>query len=120
MSQSFRVMEGSTMKKLMIYVEEEMHEDLRLLAFRKRTTMAALIRYAVDKTFEDELDAIVAEKALDEYAANPEAAVTLEEYMQRRGIAIQSGTEPARRTRLRRVAEERGRPYRTGPGGSEK
>ncbi len=46
------------MKKLMVYLDEEMHEDLRLLAFRKRTTMAALVRYALDKTFEDDLDII--------------------------------------------------------------
>ena len=108
------------MKKLMVYLDEELHEDLRLLAFRKRTTMAALIRHALDKTFENELDAIAAEQALEEYAANPEAAVTLEEYMQRRGIAIQDRPEPARRARLGRVAEERSRPYRAGPGGPER
>lgn len=107
------------MKKLMVYLDEEMHEDLRVLAFRKRTTMAALVRYALDKTFEDELDALVAERSLEEYAANPEAAITLEEYMQRRGIAIQNTAEPARRTGHRRVAEEGRRPYRTGPGRPE-
>ena len=37
------------MKKLMIYLDEEMHEELRLLAFRKRTTMAALVRHALDR-----------------------------------------------------------------------
>ena len=108
------------MKKLMIYLDGEMHESLRLLAFRKRTTMAALVRYALGKTFEDELDAIAAEQALEEYAANQEAAVTLEEYMQRRGIAVQDRPEPARRARLGRVAEERRRPYRADPGGPEK
>ncbi len=107
------------MKKLMVYLEDEMHEELRLLAFRKRTTMAALIRHALDKTFENDFDAIAAEQAFEEYAANPEAAITLEEYMQRRGIAIPDRPEPARGARLRRVAEERRRPYRTGPGRSE-
>ncbi len=104
------------MKKLMVYLDEEMHEDLRVLAFRKRTTMAALIRFALDKTFEDELDALVAERSLEEYAANPEAAITLEEYMQRRGIAIQDRAERARPTEHRRVAEVRRRPYRADPG----
>lgn len=108
------------MKKTMVYLDDEMHEELRVLAFRKRTTMAALIRHALDKTFEDDLDAIAAEQALQEYAANPEAAVTLEEYMQRRGIAIPDRPEPARPPRLRRVAEERRRPYRAGPGGPER
>ncbi|MGA2286641.1 MAG: hypothetical protein ABSG55_10280 [Dehalococcoidia bacterium] len=104
------------MKKLMVYLDEDIHEGLRVLAFRRRTTMAALIRYALDKTFEDELDAVAAERSLAEYAANPDAAITLEEYMQRRGIAIPDRAEPTRPTEHRRVAEERRRPYRTGPG----
>jgi predicted DNA-binding protein len=108
------------MKKLMIYLDEEMHEDLRLLAFRKRTTMAALIRHAVEETFEGEFDGIAAERALAEYTADPAAAMTLEEYVQRRGIAIQGRREPARSARLGRVAEERRRPYRAGPGRTEK
>lgn len=108
------------MKKLMVYLDDDMHEDLRILAFRKRTTMAALIRYALDKTFEDELDAIAGERALEEYAANPQVAVTLEEYMEKRGIALQSRVEPPRRARSKRVAEERGRPYRAGPGPSQR
>jgi hypothetical protein len=108
------------MKKLMIYLDEEMHEDLRLLAFRKRTAMAALIRHALEETFEDELDGIAAERALAEYAADPEAAMTLEEYMQRRGIAIQDRREPAGDARPKRVAEERRRPYHAGPGRTEK
>ena len=104
------------MKKLLVYLDEETHEGLRVLAFRRRTTMAALVRYALDKTFEDELDALAAERSLAEYAANPEAAITLEEYMQRRGIAIPSRADHAGPTEHRRVAEERRRPYRTGPG----
>ena len=72
------------MKKLMIYLNEDMHEDLRLLAFQKRTSMAALVRYALDKTFEDELDVIAGERALEEYAANPENSMTLDEYLEKR------------------------------------
>ena len=61
------------MKKLMIYLSEDVHEDLRQLAFRKRTSMAALVRYALDKTFEDELDVIAGERALEEAAKNPDS-----------------------------------------------
>ncbi len=102
------------MKKLMIYLDEDTHEALRVLAFRRRTTMAALIRLALDKTFEDELDGVIAERSLAEYAASPEAAVTLEEYMQRRGIAVPGRPDKAGSAELRRVAEERRRPYRAG------
>lgn len=106
------------MKKLMIYLDEDMHEDLRILAFRKRTTMAALVRYALDKTFEDDLDVIAGERALDEYAADPKSAITLDDYMEKRGIALSDRTKPPRGTGSRKVAEGRGDPYRAGPGKS--
>jgi len=73
------------MKKLMIYLSEDVHEDLRQLAFRKRTSMAALVRYALDKTFEDELDVIAGERALEEAARNPDSTMTLAEYIEKRG-----------------------------------
>jgi Arc/MetJ-type ribon-helix-helix transcriptional regulator len=72
------------MKKLMVYLSDDVHEDLRLLAFQKRTSMAALIRYALDKTFEDELDIIAGERALEEAAKNPDSTMTLDEYMEKR------------------------------------
>ena len=96
--------------KLMVYLDEDMHEDLRALAFRKKTTMAALVRYALDKTFEDELDAIAAERALEEAARHPEDIVTLEEYMEQRGLAVPSRPYAPRSTRSRQAAERR-RPY---------
>jgi hypothetical protein len=102
------------MKKLMVYLDEDMHEDLRRLAFGKRTTMAALVRYALDKTFEDDLDVIAGERALEEYARDPSRAVTLDEYLERRGIAVSDRSEPKGRARPRQVADRRGRAYRAG------
>ncbi|MGD0115246.1 MAG: hypothetical protein ABSC13_04500 [Dehalococcoidia bacterium] len=78
------------MKKLMVYLDEEMHEDLRILAFRKRTTMAALIRLALDRTFEDELDAIAAERALQEAADNPGSTMSWEDYKKQRGLDVRA------------------------------
>lgn len=72
------------MKKLMIYLDEEMHEDLRLLAFRKRTTMAALVRHALEETFEDEFDAIAAEQALQEMVDDPNSTLSWEDFKAKR------------------------------------
>jgi predicted DNA-binding protein len=72
------------MKKLTVHLDDEVHEDLKALAFRKRTTMAALVRYALDRTFEDELDVIAGERALEEAARDPSSVMTLEEYKPRR------------------------------------
>jgi len=94
-------------KKLMVYLDEDMHEDLRELAFRKKTTMAALVRYALDKAFEDELDDISSLRALEEAAQHPEEVVTLEEYMEQRGLALPSRPYAARQARPRKVADSR-------------
>ena len=96
------------MKKLMVYLDEDMHEDLRQLAFEKKTAMAALVRYALDKTFEDDLDRIAAVRALEEAARHPEDVMTLEEYIEQRGLALPSRADAARPTRARKVAERRG------------
>ena len=95
------------MKKLMVYLDEDTHEDLKTLAFQAKTTMAALVRYALDKTFEDELDAIAAERALEEGARHPEEIVTLEQYMEQRGLALPSRVDAAHEPRSRKVAEPR-------------
>jgi hypothetical protein len=104
------------MKKLMVYFDEDMHEDLRELAHRQRTTMAALVRYALDKTFEDDLDQIAAERALEEAAGHPEDVMTLEEYAKERGLALPSRSNPTSQTRPKKVAERRGQ-YRSRPAG---
>ena len=39
------------MKKLLVYLDEDFHSDLKELARRKNTSMGALVRYAVDLTF---------------------------------------------------------------------
>ena len=72
------------MKKLNVHLDDELHEDLKELALRKRASMSALVRYALDKTFEDDLDVIAAERALEEAAQNPSSTMTLEEYVARR------------------------------------
>ena len=97
-------------KKLMVYMDDDMHEDLRALAFRRKTTMAALVRYALDKTYEDDLDAVAAERALEEAARHPDEVVTLEEYLEQRGLDVPSRPYAPRQPRSLKAAERR-RPY---------
>ncbi len=92
------------MKKLMVYLDEDMHDGLRELAFRRKTAMAALIRYALDKTFEEELDVIAAERALDEAARDPSSTMTLEEYLEERRLALPGRANAARQKATRRAA----------------
>ena len=76
------------MAKLLVYLDEDFHEDLKELAHRKKTTMSALIRYALDYTFEDDLDVISAEHSLEEYLRDPSSAISLDDYLKERGIAL--------------------------------
>jgi hypothetical protein len=78
------------MKKLLVYLEEDTHEDLKVLALRKKTTMAALVRYALDATFEDELDAIAGERALEEAVHNPETTMSWEEFKRSRAGQVRT------------------------------
>jgi Arc/MetJ-type ribon-helix-helix transcriptional regulator len=72
------------MKKLNVHLDYEFHENLKELALRKRASMSALVRYALDKTFEDDLDVIAGERALEEATRDPSSTMTLEEYLDRR------------------------------------
>ena len=96
------------MKKLMVYLDEDFHEDLKRLALQKKTTMAALVRYALDKSFEDELDAIAGERALEEALTDPSSTITLDEYIKRRGIELPGNSASARGARSRSAARARG------------
>jgi predicted transcriptional regulator len=72
------------MKKLAVHLDDEVHDELKVLALRKRTAMSALVRYALERTFEGELDVIAGERALEEAARDPSSVMTLEEYKARR------------------------------------
>jgi len=85
-------LEVGAVKKLMIYLDDELHDDLKALAFRKRTTMAALVRYALDATFEDDWDVIAGERALDEAARDPSSTMSWEEYKASRSRDIRAAS----------------------------
>jgi hypothetical protein len=98
------------MKKLMVYLDEDFHESLKELAHRKKTTMAALVRYAVDLTFEDDLDVISGELALEEALRDPSSTISLDEYIKRRGLELPSDASPKGRARARQTSRPGSRP----------
>ena len=79
---------GDVMKKFVVGIDDEFHADLKELARRGQTTMANLVRYAIDKTFEDELDTISGERGHEEMLADPSSTISLEEYLRSRGIEL--------------------------------
>ena len=79
---------GEVMKKFVVALDDEFHADLKELARRRQTTMANLVRYAVDKIFEDELDTISGERGYEEMLADPSSTMPLDEYLKSRGIEL--------------------------------
>ena len=79
------------MKKTMIYLPEETHEGLRELAFENKTSLAELIRQAVDIVYGEDIEDIRDMKEeLARYQADPSAAIPLEEYLRQRKARVSS------------------------------
>ncbi len=83
------------MKKLLVYMDEDFHEDLKELAHRKKTSMSELVRYALDATFEDELDVIAGEHALEEAIRDTSSTTSWEEYKAERAERIRASARAA-------------------------
>ena len=73
------------MKRTMIYLPEQSHQWLRKLAFEANTSIAELIRQAIDMVYGEDIEDIQdMEEELAKYRAHPEAAIDLETYLRQR------------------------------------
>jgi predicted transcriptional regulator len=70
-------------KQIAVYVDDDMHELIGLLAKKHSTSMSRLVLAAIEDTYEDQLDAIAGELGLAEYLADPASAITWEELKHR-------------------------------------
>lgn len=76
------------MKKTMVYVSEQTHRGLRKLAFENGTSIAELIRKAVDVVYGEDIEDIEdMENELAHYRSQPGSAVELEEYLSRKKVS---------------------------------
>ncbi|MBL7124888.1 MAG: ribbon-helix-helix protein, CopG family [Dehalococcoidales bacterium] len=77
------------MKRTMIYLPEQTHEGLRKLAFEANTSIAELIRQAIDTVYSEDIEDIQdMEEELTKYRAYPESAIELEKYLQQRKARV--------------------------------
>ena len=73
------------MKRTMIYLPEQTHQGLRKLAFEANTSIAELIRRAIDTVYGEDIEDIQdMEQELTKYRAHPESAIDLERYLRHR------------------------------------
>jgi predicted DNA-binding protein len=82
---------GVNMKRTMIYLPEEVHQGLRKLAFEANTSIAELVRKAVEIVYGEDIEDIqVMEEELAKYRANPESAIDLTEYLRQKKVRVPS------------------------------
>jgi cation transport regulator ChaC len=83
--------ERPEMKKTMVYVGEEVHRGLKKLAFEKDTSIAELIRRAIDIVYGEDIEDIKdMEQELARYQSHPGSATELEEYLTRNKASVSS------------------------------
>jgi len=77
------------MRKTMIYVNEETHRGLKKLAFEKDTSIAELIRKAIDIVYGEDIEDIKdMEDELARYQSQSGSAIELEEYLSRKKASV--------------------------------
>lgn len=77
------------MKRTMIYLPEQTHQGLRKLAFEANTSVAELIRQAIDIIYGEAVaDIQDMEEELAKYRAHPESAIDLESYLHQRKVRV--------------------------------
>jgi hypothetical protein len=73
----------------MIYLPEDIHKGLRDIAFEHNTSIAALIRKAVQKVYGEDIEDIRdMEEALKEYEEHPETAIEFNEYLRQKKVNV--------------------------------
>ncbi len=73
------------MKRTMIYLPEQTHQGLRKLAFEANTSIAELIRQAIDMVYGEDIEDVQGmEEELAKYRAHPESAIDLAKYLRQR------------------------------------
>lgn len=77
------------MKKTMVYLPEDIHEGLRRLAFEHRTSMAELIRRAVQAAYAETIEDIRdAEAELADYLKDPSTAMSLDDFIAQNKLRV--------------------------------
>ena len=79
------------MKKTMVYISEDVHKGLRKLAFESNTSIAELIRRAIDIVYGEDIEDIEdMEEELARYQSRPNSVMELEEYLSRKKARVSS------------------------------
>lgn len=77
------------MKRTMIYLPDETHQGLRKIAFEHNTSIAELIRRAVDKVYGEDIEDIRdMEEEMAKYLADPSSATPWSELRPQKKVNV--------------------------------
>jgi predicted DNA-binding protein len=77
------------MKRTMIYLPDDTHQGLRKLAFEGNTSIAELIRKAVEAVYGEDIEDIRdMEAELADDKVHPESAIEFDEYLRRKKVNV--------------------------------
>ena len=77
------------MKRTMIYLPDETHQGLRKLAFEANSSIAELIRKAVEVVYGEDIEDIRdMEEEIADYKTHPESAISLDELHRRKKVNV--------------------------------
>jgi predicted transcriptional regulator len=66
-------------KNITVYVDDEMHKLVGLLAEKHSTSMSRLVLAAIEDAYEDDIDSIAGERGLKEHLADPNSGINWDE-----------------------------------------
>ncbi len=88
------------MKKTMVYLPEELHEGLRQLAFEHRTSMAELIRRALEAAYGETIEDIRdMEAEIASYREDPSSSISLDEFIAEQKLRVPGRAKATRSAR---------------------
>lgn len=77
------------MKRTMIYLPDDTHQGLRKIAFEHNTSIAELIRRAVDKVYGEDIEDIRdMEEEMAKYLADPSSAISWTELRRQKKVNV--------------------------------
>lgn len=72
------------MYRTTVYLPANVHRAMKMMAAKKGTSMADLLREALVSVYQDEMDIKAADAALAHMIRHPETAVSLRDYLAKR------------------------------------
>ncbi len=84
------------MTRILVSMPDELHDLMREIAVRNKTSMSKLILAAIEDTYEDDIDALAGERALSRHLADSSSSISWDELKNRLRAQAQASLQGQR------------------------